>query len=137
MPRYNVEHNGKWACFTSISDGFITEFMDKPEYEVWRKKKYGIHDYEPAEKRNMMTMKEVAFSIRLNRTHEEAMEALLECGLPESECERIMYDMETEYYVPRPKSDGKFKCPNCGRIVERDQRSCDGEDCCLDFVWRT
>lgn len=37
MPRYNIEYNGKWACFSSISDSFITEFMDKDVYEEWRK----------------------------------------------------------------------------------------------------
>lgn len=37
MPRYNVEYNGKWACFSSIVDGFVTEFMNKSEYEEWRK----------------------------------------------------------------------------------------------------
>ena len=136
MPRHNIEHNGKWACFTSISDGFLTVFMDKSEYEEWRKKQYGEHGYEPAEKRNMMTMKDAAFSIRMNRTHEEAIECLLECGLPESECEQIIYDSETEYNCPIPKGNGKFECPNCRREVGREQRSCEGEDCCLDFVWR-
>lgn len=136
MPRYNVEHNGKWACFTSISDGFVTEFMYKTEYEEWRKKQYGEHNYKAAEQCNIMTMEEAASSIRLNRTHEEAMECLRECGLPESECERIIYDMETENYCPIPKGDERFECPNCHRKVEREQRSCDGNDCCLDFVWR-
>jgi hypothetical protein len=137
MPRYNVEHNGKWACFSSISDGFITEFINKSEYEEWRKEQYGEHGHEPAEKRNMITMKEAAFFIRLNRTHEEAMECLLECGLPESECEQIMYDSETEYNCPILKDDGKYECPNCSREVDREQRSCEGDDCCLDFVWRS
>lgn len=54
MPRYNVQRpDGMWACFSSICDGFITEFMPKDEYEEWRKKEYGVANYEPAEKCNM------------------------------------------------------------------------------------
>lgn len=143
MPRYNVEYNGKWACFTSISDGFITEFMDKAEYETWRKMQYSGkssfitgYGYKPLENCNKMTMQEVAFSIRLNRTHNEAMDCLLECRLPESECEQIIYDMETEHYCPILKENGKFECPNCHREVYAEQMSCEGDDCCLDFVWR-
>jgi hypothetical protein len=136
MPRYNVEYNGKWACFSSITDGFVTEFMDKYNYENWRKIQYGVKDYKPAEQCNIMNMKETAFSIRLNRTHEEALDCLLECGLSELECEQILYDMETEYHCPIPKGDEKYECPNCHREVDREQRSCEGDDCCLDFVWR-
>ena len=136
MPRYDVEHNGKWACFTSISDGFVTEFMDKPEYEEWRKKQYGEYGYRPVEKCNTMTMAGVAFSIRLNRTREEALECLLECGLPKSECEQIMYDMETKNYCPIPLDNGKYQCPNCYGEVEAEQKTCNNDDCCLDFVWR-
>jgi len=137
MPRYNIEHNGKWACFSSICDRFVTEFMDKYNYEVWRRIEYGVKDYKPAEQCNTMTIKEATFSIRLNRTHEETLDCLLECGLPESECEQILYDMETEHYCPIPKEGGKYECPNCHREVDRDQKSCEGDDCCLEFGWRT
>ena len=58
MPRYNIEHNGKWACFSSICDRFVTEFMDKYNYEVWRRIEYGVKDYKPAEQCNTMTIKE-------------------------------------------------------------------------------
>lgn len=135
MPRYNIEHNGKWACFSSIADAFISEFMDKAKYEAWRKVQYGKYVYKPVEQCNMMTMEKAAFSIRLNRTHNEALECLCECGLPESECEKIMYEMETKHYCPIPK-DGKYECPNCHREVDREQKSCEGDDCCFDFVWR-
>lgn len=40
MPRYNVEHKGKWACFSSVVDDFITWFMPKTDYEIWRKEEY-------------------------------------------------------------------------------------------------
>lgn len=33
MPRYNVEYNGKFACFSSIVDNFVSEFTDKESYE--------------------------------------------------------------------------------------------------------
>ena len=59
MPRYNVQHEGKWACFSSISDDFVTGFMDKESYEKWRKAEYGLHDCEPAEKCNTETMHRV------------------------------------------------------------------------------
>lgn len=34
-------HKGKWACFSSIVDDFITEFMPLDEYERWRDLEYG------------------------------------------------------------------------------------------------
>lgn len=138
MPRYNVKYNDMWACFSTITDGFITEFMDKFEYEKWRKYQYGKQTFQPtpAKNCNIMTMKEASFSIRLNRTHDEAIECLLECGLPEKECRKIICDMESQYYCPIPKDNGKFECPNCHRTVDREQRSCEGDDCCLDFVWK-
>jgi hypothetical protein len=136
MPRYNVEHNGQWACFTSISDGFITEFMDKSEYDNWRLIEYGEQGYKPIEQCNRKTIEEAAFDIRLNRTHEKALECLLESGLSELECNQIMYDMETKHYCPILKGNGKYECPNCHAEVDREQNSCEGDDCCLDFVWR-
>lgn len=136
MPRYNVKYNEKWTCFSSVSDGFITKFMDKFEYEKWRKQQYGKQGYSPLEQCNTMTIKESAFSIRLNRTHDEAMKCLLESGLPESECKRIIYDMETDYYCPIPKKNGKFECPNCHEKIEQGQTTCNNDSCRLDFVWR-
>lgn len=67
MPRYNVEYNGKWACFSSIPDGFITPLMDKEDYERWRMEEYGLDQYLPAEKCNRKTMPEAIFSASLNR----------------------------------------------------------------------
>lgn len=135
MPRYNVEHDGKWACFSSISDGFITEFMDKEEYEEWRKSAYGIRNYEPAENCNMMTIKEATLSIRLNRNHQQSLEVLLESGLPKEECKKILYDTEKVYFCPVPKGDGIYSCPNCNKEVKREQDECEGEYCGLTFTW--
>ena len=63
MPRYNVKHpvTGKWAMFSSVSDMFITDWMDKEDYEAWRKEHlYGGNDfdYSPAEKCNMSDYRE-------------------------------------------------------------------------------
>jgi len=59
MPRYNVQNpdTGLWACFSGISDEFITDWMPKDEYEAWRRKQYGV-DIEPAEACNMMDYEE-------------------------------------------------------------------------------
>jgi hypothetical protein len=135
MPRYNVNHNDKWACFSSIVDGFITPFMDKSDYESWRKFQYGSLDYRPIEECNCITIQKATFLIRLNRTHEDALNCLLECGLPHDECEKLLYDIETECYCPIPKN-GKFECPNCSSEVEHGQVSCKEETCELEFIWR-
>lgn len=136
MPRHNVEYNNRWVCFTSISDGFITPFMDKNDYEEWQKQQYGIFNYRPAEQCNIITMEKAAFLIRLNRTHEEALDCLLECGLSEKECNKILYDIETEHWCPIPKENGKYECPNCGSEVVIEQIICKDETCELEFVWR-
>lgn len=91
MPRYNVKYNGKWACFSSIVDGFVTEFMNKSEYEEWRKKEYGVNGYEPAEKCNRMSMEEAVESIRFYMPDEEAIEHLTQCGLPQEICEELVF----------------------------------------------
>lgn len=135
MGRCNVEHNGKWACFSSIVDAFITEFMTKVDYEKWRKLEYGKH-LNPLEF-NVKTINDVLFSIRLNRTHDEAIECLLESGLSKEESEQLMYDLETECYVPILKDNGKFECPNCHKEVAKRQIECDDDSCCLEFVWRS
>lgn len=134
MSRCNVEYNGKWACFSSIVDDFITEFMTKSEYEEWRGSEYGknlsLIEF------NKKTMKEVAFSMHLNRSQCESVKCLVESGLSEIESEQIIYDIETEYYCPIPKDNGKFECPNCHNEIERKQMTCENDICCLNFIWR-
>lgn len=83
MPRYNVEYYGKWACFSSIVDAFVTKFADKESYEVWRRLEYGRG--KPAEECNMMTMEEAVSCIKLNRTREETLMVLLGAGVGEGE----------------------------------------------------
>lgn len=134
MGRCNVEYKGKYASFSSIVDAFITEFMSKEDYETWELLEYG-KNLRPIEF-NMKSMGDVSFSIRLNRSHDEAIECLLECGLSKEESEQIIYDIETKYYVPIPKENSKFKCPNCGNEIEKEQFECDNDTCLLKFVWR-
>jgi len=136
MPRYNVEYNGKWACYTSISDGWITPFMSKDEYEKWRMVEYGSADYAPAEKRNRMTIQEAVFSASLNRDHVELIEIMQKSGLSQTEIEKLVYDIETEYYCPIPDEMKGYKCPNCSCTVEYGQKECQAKDCNNRFVWR-
>lgn len=60
MPRFNVRRpsDNMWATFSTISDGFITDWMGKEAYEAWRLQEYGRAGYEPAEKCNMMDYEE-------------------------------------------------------------------------------
>lgn len=136
MPRYNIEHNGKWACFSSISDSFITKFMDKSDYEEWRKVEYGLDNYEPAEKCNITIIDYAVHSIRLNRNRDKAMECLLKCGLPKDECKKLMDDMERKYYYPRLQEDGTYICPNCKAVVIKGQERCKKEFCDQELIWR-
>lgn len=136
MARYNVEYKGKWACFSSISDGFITEFLDESEYNKWRKSEYGKNNYNSLKNSNIMTIEEAAFSISITRAHEDTLKCMLECGLPKKECEQIIYNMETKNYCPIPKDNGQFECPNCFEKVEKNQTKCTNDTCCINFVWR-
>lgn len=45
MPRYNIQHPETkwWACFSTIVDSFITDFMPENKYQEWREREYGIH----------------------------------------------------------------------------------------------
>ena len=72
MPRFNVKHldTGKWRCFSTIIDDWITEWMDKKSYEEWRKQQYRIINYLPAEQCNMMTLDE-AEKIRIRQMYQE------------------------------------------------------------------
>lgn len=43
MPRYNVHdpETGKWRCFSSVTDDWITDWMSQRDYQEWRYKEYG------------------------------------------------------------------------------------------------
>lgn len=79
MPRYNVEHKGKWACFTSISDGFITPFMELEDFEQWRKEEYG-RGRPLIEQANKMSMDEALFSMIVARSRQDILKELEEIG---------------------------------------------------------
>lgn len=134
MPRYNVEYKGRWACFSSIVDDFISSFMNQNDYEEWRKNEYG-KDYSPLGKCNMATIHDATWSIRLNRTHDKTIQSLQECGLSEIESHQILREVERRHYSPKYESDGKYHCPNCYSEVELNQESCKDKTCCLEFTW--
>lgn len=134
MGRCNVEYKGKYAGFSTMCDAFVTKFMDKSDYEKWRNAEYGLNIL-PLEY-NTKSIEGAAFSIRLNRNHEESIDCLLESGLSKEESEQIMYDLETKYYVPIPKENGIFQCPNCQKEIKINQLECDEDTCSLEFVWR-
>lgn len=81
MSRYNVEVDGKWACFSSVVNAFVTPFMEKEEYESWRREEYGRAYFKPAETCNRMTLAECLKAISLTRTDEEICQELLRVGL--------------------------------------------------------
>lgn len=83
MPRFNVEADGEWACFSSVVDAFITPFMQKEEYEKWRADEYGEENV-PLEKANKMSLKEALFDLSLNKTDDEIIRNLREAGLIDS-----------------------------------------------------
>jgi hypothetical protein len=80
MPRFNVELDGKWACFSGISEEFITKFMPIDEYEKWRDEQYGKDKY-PLEQSNKMTLKECLYILSLNHGNEDIVENLREVEL--------------------------------------------------------
>ena len=80
MPRYNVEADGKWACFSTIVDDFITQFMERKDYEEWRQDQYG-RDNVPIEQANQMSLARALRCLSLNKKDEEIMASLRECGL--------------------------------------------------------
>ena len=80
MPRYNVEADGKWACFSTIVDAFITTFMDRKDYEEWRHDQYGS-DNIPIEQANQMSLATALWKLSLHNQDEEILRNLRECGL--------------------------------------------------------
>ncbi len=62
-----MERNGKWACFSTISDSFITPFMNRRRYDRWRKKEYGRAGFYPLEKTNLMTYEEAMEAMEIRR----------------------------------------------------------------------
>ena len=80
MPRYNVELDGEWACFSGVVDAFVTPFVPRGDYERWRRDEYG-KSCGPLEQANRMTFRDAM--ARLCATHEwyEILQNLREAGL--------------------------------------------------------
>lgn len=91
MPRYNVEADGEWACFSGIVDAFITPFMPLEDYEKWRDREYGRTQF-PLHQSNSMSLKEALFSLSLNKTDEDIMKNLREAGLMHSPDEEATHE---------------------------------------------
>ena len=82
MPRFNVEVDGKWACFSTVSDEFITPFMPLEEYEKWRSEQYGLQK-EPLETANRMSLARALWDMSIYRSDKHIMDNLRFAGLME------------------------------------------------------
>lgn len=80
MPRYNVELDGEWACFSGVVDAFVTPFMPRYSYELWRQDEYGKH-CGPPEQANRMTLREAMSRLSTNRSDAEILQNLRDAGL--------------------------------------------------------
>lgn len=134
MPRYNIEHNGKWACFSSITDSFVTGFMNKVDYEEWRKAEYGIRSYKSVESCNIMPLNEAVYSVRFYSSREDTLKCLLECGLSEEDSVKVLDAVEEKHFQPELREDGRYLCPVCGEEMSEGQKICNG--CNRELAWK-
>jgi hypothetical protein len=114
MPRFNVEHNGKWACFSTISDGFVTNFMDRAEYEKWRLEEYGRANYVPAEECNIYTIADAVNARSLNHSKKETIENIVEAGIDISEAEKLWYAHKVK------PGEMQMECERCDKDISND-----------------
>lgn len=80
MPRYNVELDGEWACFSGVVDAFVTPFVPRDDYERWRLDEYG-KSCGPLEQANRMTLREAMARLSTNRSDAEILQNLRDAGL--------------------------------------------------------
>lgn len=80
MPRYNVEADGEWACFSSVCDAFVTPFMPLDKYEEWRDEEYG-NNKNPLMDSNTKTLRQCLFFLSLNNSPDSIIQNLTEAGL--------------------------------------------------------
>lgn len=105
MPEYNVEHNGKWACYSSISDSFKTAFMPKAEYEQWLLTEYGRRGFVPVEGSKMnMSIEEAVCDASTFHTSEEVIDSLVEAGIERDEASKL-FDAHKDIPDPDDKDD--------------------------------
>lgn len=137
MPRYNVQNpdTGLWACFSGISDEFITDWMLKDEYEAWRRKQYG-EGVEPAEACNMMDFDEAMQIALLEKYYQGEIAPVAHAHWVEDDdgvhCSRCKKDaaLEVFTYSFHPTTDSwdgdvKFNksefCPHCGAKMDETE----------------
>lgn len=120
MARKYVKYKNMWAIYSTISDGFVSEFEPLDiDYRDWR----------------VLSIEEAIEGIRLNRNHDDALEAILESGIPVEDAILLLHECEKRNYVPILEN-GVYICPNCGDDVEIGQKVCSNINCELEFVWR-
>lgn len=68
MARYNVQRpsDGKWACYSSIVEDYITDFMPEDEYQEWREIEYG-KQAGPLRETNQMKYEDAEYKRFLNK----------------------------------------------------------------------
>ena len=113
MPRYNVELDGQWACYSTISDYFITPFMDLEDFEKWRAEEYG-ENRNPFKYTNTMNFVEALRHLCINHTDEEICQNLREIGfIPTDEEDYEEFDMGD------PNRDGDWM-PFMGYVLDEE-----------------
>lgn len=99
MPRYNVQReDGKWACFSTISNAYISDFVDEDKYEDWRKGEYGQAGYLPVRECNAMTVEESLRDICLNRSYDEAIKLIKKAGIATQDNIIKVLEIRRKYY---------------------------------------
>lgn len=75
MPRYNVhdEKTGKWRCFSTVSDDWVTDWMDEERFNQWRRLEYG-RTCGDLKDTNRMTIEEAEEAIEMRKIAEEVIE---------------------------------------------------------------
>lgn len=134
MPRYSVEYLGKWACFSTITESFITEFLDKEKYEFWCSKQFKESNLSNNYK--IIAFRKAISIIHLNRNCSETIKCLVQSGIPDKECRKIVWQCELELYGPIVRNDEKFLCPNCNKVINKNQKICDNKNCRIKFIWK-
>ena len=74
MPRFNIEHEGKYFVYSSIVDNFIGEFDTFEELQKWRKQEYKCDCSEKTFEEldaNKMSYEEAKERIKLHHGEEE------------------------------------------------------------------
>lgn len=74
MPRFNVRRpsDGMWACFSTVVDDYVCDWMTRPQYEDWRRDQYGRH-CDPIERCNLMSYKDAEYKRKLRKEWEQTL----------------------------------------------------------------